>query len=346
MTRQGMDPDKIRTLAGQADQQALRLSQLITTVDGLVRRIDATWRGRREQQFVATWHSHLRPALTRVQHDVSTMASSARANAAEQESASSAGSTSWSGLIGGIWTMSAMTAGTTIGGLPYAASGSLFAVAQASGHLQADADGAEVQGAARAGVGAQDELTLGDPGLNLHREDSVFLGAQASGSAGARLDGHGYSEHVEADASAGVTAESSTRIGNDHISFTSTNEAFAGARADYGQHLHVGTDGFAIGGHAGVFAGAEDTQTDTVHVGPLTSYAGAGVSAGVGGGGAGDLSLTTHDIGFDVDLDPDLFGWKVPVSIKGGSHLDPTQALDDVTSGFANGWHYLTGSRH
>jgi len=90
MTKLGMDAGEVRRFAGQLDAQAIRIQQIVAAVDGLVRLADAHWHGANGQRFHADWHGRERAQLLRAHDSIAGLAESARNNANDQATVSSA----------------------------------------------------------------------------------------------------------------------------------------------------------------------------------------------------------------------------------------------------------------
>jgi uncharacterized protein YukE len=82
----GMDIDGVRNLAGQMDNTAAQIEQLMGALNGALDGIE--WIGPDRERFVSDWHGTFVPQLTTVANSLRDTANAARINADEQEQAS------------------------------------------------------------------------------------------------------------------------------------------------------------------------------------------------------------------------------------------------------------------
>ena len=90
----GMDVATVQQVGKGLQVQATAITQLTAAVQGIVDQLSASWRGQDAQQFAAWWQQQHRPALQRAAQVIDGLGQSALNNAAEQEGASSGGSSS------------------------------------------------------------------------------------------------------------------------------------------------------------------------------------------------------------------------------------------------------------
>ena len=90
----GMDVAAVQQVGKGLQAQATAITQLTAAVQGIVDQLSASWRGQDAQQFAAWWQQQHRPALQRAAQVIDGLGQSALNNAAEQEGASSGGSSS------------------------------------------------------------------------------------------------------------------------------------------------------------------------------------------------------------------------------------------------------------
>ena len=298
MAKLGMDVDAIRALADRLDAEAQRIQGVIGAVDALVRRIGNDWRGDNAQRFVHEWQRTLRPSLQRTQDAVSGLATSARNNAAAQETVSGDGANAAAGggaFGSGISDLRRFWS-TADHGLSASQSeswgGERYLGSSGSGHLGA----VPVSGSGRI---------------------SAF--ARASEQSHAGVSAHGADASFAAAAGVGVAAVAAGRLGNAVASVSGTARAEVSARANADGSMHIGPDGAEAKADAGAFAGAQASASATGHLPGVDATAGVHGYAGIGAHADADAKIDAQEIQAKIDLGIALgvgAGWSFSVDIK------------------------------
>lgn len=91
-TEIGMDADQVRGFAAKLDSSAQALTSVISGVNVIVSGLSHSWVGPDAEEFVGWWTNQHRPALQNAHDSVVGLATSARNNATEQDTASGGGS--------------------------------------------------------------------------------------------------------------------------------------------------------------------------------------------------------------------------------------------------------------
>lgn len=84
----GMNVEAVRGLATKMDGQSSAVSQVISAVDTIVATMSSEWHGTDSTTFAGWWNDQHKPALQKLEGELAGLATSARNNAEEQESAS------------------------------------------------------------------------------------------------------------------------------------------------------------------------------------------------------------------------------------------------------------------
>lgn len=102
MSLEGLDPDKLLNLAKQVNAQAQTLNGIINSMNGVAGSLPAYWRGHEATEWVQSWDSGFRPALTSA-YDLLTGLHTKLVDNINQQNAASAADPGWtaSGTSGG-----------------------------------------------------------------------------------------------------------------------------------------------------------------------------------------------------------------------------------------------------
>jgi len=88
MAFEGMDVEEVRTLAGQLQNQANNITQVISSIDSIVASMENVWKGKDATDFQGWWTQQHRPALHNAEQAIMGLHQSAMNNAMQQDQAS------------------------------------------------------------------------------------------------------------------------------------------------------------------------------------------------------------------------------------------------------------------
>ena len=89
MAFEGMDTEEVRTLAGQLQNQAQSITQVISSIDSIVASMESVWKGKDATDFQSWWQTQHRPHLSQAEQAIMGLHQSALSNAAQQDQVSS-----------------------------------------------------------------------------------------------------------------------------------------------------------------------------------------------------------------------------------------------------------------
>jgi WXG100 family type VII secretion target len=86
----GMDPEAIRQVATNLQQQATSLEGVLSAIEGQIQEAQSNWRGQDSDAFEQEWSGSHKATLQEAITQIQTMSTKANDQAAEQESTSQA----------------------------------------------------------------------------------------------------------------------------------------------------------------------------------------------------------------------------------------------------------------
>lgn len=84
MALQGMDVDAVIKVSTQLKAQGDQINSVISTINGLVSQLQASWHGKDANDFANWWNTQHRPALQRASEAIHGLGQSAYNNAQQQ----------------------------------------------------------------------------------------------------------------------------------------------------------------------------------------------------------------------------------------------------------------------
>ena len=88
MARLGMEVDVVEGLGRQLKSQAQQIQSVISQIENLVNQAVSSWDGKDSQVFHQWWTGEHKPNLTKLQHAIDGLGTSAINNASEQRQVS------------------------------------------------------------------------------------------------------------------------------------------------------------------------------------------------------------------------------------------------------------------
>ena len=88
MAFEGMDVEEVRTLAGQLQNQANNIGQVMSSIDSIISSMENVWKGKDAVEFQGWWVQQHRPALHNAEQAIMGLHQSAMNNAMQQDQAS------------------------------------------------------------------------------------------------------------------------------------------------------------------------------------------------------------------------------------------------------------------
>ena len=88
MAFEGMDVDEVRSLAGQLQNQAQKITDVVSSIESIVSSMENVWKGKDATEFLSWWQTQHKPALNHAEQAIRGLHQSALNNAIAQDQAS------------------------------------------------------------------------------------------------------------------------------------------------------------------------------------------------------------------------------------------------------------------
>ncbi len=88
MAFEGMDVDEVRSLAGQLQTQAQKITEVVSSIDSIVSSMENVWKGKDATDFQSWWQTQHKPHLNQAEEAIMGLHQSALNNASAQDQAS------------------------------------------------------------------------------------------------------------------------------------------------------------------------------------------------------------------------------------------------------------------